>query len=149
MMGAMRSTRHLLTAAATAAVLALAGCGEDEPDVSAVDPTPPASSVTPTETEEPAPTTTEETPAGTVVEATIEGDSALPIAEQVELRTGETLTLVMESDRAGELHVHSTPEQVVEFPAGSNEYELSFDKPGTVDIEEHDTGVLLFRVLVS
>ena len=80
---------------------------------------------------------------------TIEGDSALPIAEQIEMRTGQALTLAVESDRAGELHVHSTPEQVVEFPAGSSEHALTFDKPGTVDIEEHDTGVLLFRILVS
>lgn len=142
----MRATRHLLTAAATVAVLALAGCGEDEPETTTA-PEPAPSSVSPSETE--SATEPEPDPGARVGAITIEGDSALPIAEQVEMGTGEALTLAIDSDRAGELHVHSTPEQVVEFPAGASEHVLTFDKPGTVDIEEHDTGVLLFRVLVS
>lgn len=145
----MRATRHLLTAAATVTVLALAGCGEDEPETTTA-PEPAPTSVSPSETEEsPTETAPEPEPPGPVVEITIEGDSALPIAEQVELGVGDTLTLMIDADRAGELHVHSTPEQLVEFTPASNKYEVIFDKPGTVDIEEHDTGVLLVRALVS
>lgn len=146
MMRAMK-TRTALASLAVVAGLALAGCGDDAEtadDTTTPTATPTSQSPSPSESEEPAPE-----PEGVVAEATIEGDSALPIAEQIELGKGETLTLRITSDRAGELHVHSTPEQVVEFEAGTKDYPLTFDKPGTVDIEEHDTGVLLFRVLVS
>ena len=145
----MRATRLLLTAAATVAALALAGCGDDEPTATPAAETTSASPTEEAESPEETASEPEPDPGGRVAAITIEGDSALPIAEQVEMQTGEALTLAVDSDRAGELHVHSTPEQVVEFPAGASEHALTFDKPGTVDIEEHDTGVLLFRVLVS
>lgn len=147
----MRTTRHLLIAVVTTAALTLAGCGNDEDTDPDATPDTATSSATPTTDEsveepgeEPAPE-----PAGPVVEITIDGDSVLPIAEQVEMSVDDTLTLMIDADRSGELHVHSTPEQTVEFSPASNKYEVLFDKPGTVDIEEHDTGVLLVRALVS
>ena len=145
----MRATRHILTAAAVVAVLTLSGCADDEPSATPAADTTGVSPTTEAESPEESASEPEPDPGGRVAAITIEGDSALPIAEQVEMGTGEALTLAVDSDRAGELHVHSSPEQVVEFPAGASEHVLTFDKPGTVDIEEHDTGVLLFRVLVS
>lgn len=142
----MRATRHLLTAAAVVAALGLTGCGDDDPAATTPEET---TAVTPTETaESPAETVSEPDPGARTVAVTIEGDSALPIAEQVEMRTGQALTIAVDSDRPGELHVHSSPEQVIDFPAGASEHALVFDKPGTVDIEEHESGVLLVRVLV-
>ena len=84
-----------------------------------------------------------------VVDVSIVGSDVTPVAQQVELGVGETLLLEVESDRAGELHVHSSPEQVVDFAAGSSELDLTFDKPGSVDIEEHQSGALIARVLVQ
>ena len=48
----------------------------------------------------------------------IDGPNVQPNAEEIELETGEKLMIEIQSDRAGELHVHSTPEQYVEFEAG-------------------------------
>lgn len=140
----MSSARTILTALTALAALSLSACGgEAEPSTAGGTPTPTQT----TPTDEGTPTPTEE--AGAVVKITIEGDTARPLAEQVDLERGETLTLRITSDRAGELHVHSTPEQVVDFEDGTVTRRLTLEQPGTVDIEEHDTGVILVRALVS
>jgi hypothetical protein len=45
--------------------------------------------------------------------------------------------------------VHSNPEQELAFRSGDNELRLTFDKPGQVDVEEHESGALILRVLVK
>ncbi|WP_231252727.1 hypothetical protein [Nocardioides furvisabuli] len=49
----------------------------------------------------------------------------------------------IQSDRAGELHVHSTPEQYVEFDAGRTSAQLVIETPGSVEVEEHDTSAVV------
>lgn len=142
--------RSLLALTATAALL-LGGCGEDEP---AATEEPAASGGSPSASESKEPKRTKETsppePVEEVaVDVSITGDDVTPVAQQVELGVGETLLLRVDSDRAGELHVHSSPEQFVNFAAGASELDLKFDKPGSVDIEEHDSGALIARVLVQ
>ena len=80
---------------------------------------------------------------------TIRGGSVEPLAQSLKAEVGETVTLGITSDRAGELHVHSTPEQYEEFGAGRSKVEMTFDKPGAVDVEEHESGALVLRVLVQ
>jgi hypothetical protein len=46
---------------------------------------------------------------------------------------------------AGEIHVHSTPEKHIEFPAGHSEVTLKIDQPGVVDVEDH----LLDKLIVQ
>ncbi len=70
----------------------------------------------------------------------IAGDEISPNAAELEVGVGDSITVSVESDRAGELHVHSTPEQYVEFGAGETAQELTFTTPGTVEVEDHDTG---------
>jgi spore coat protein U-like protein len=85
----------------------------------------------------------------TTVEVTIKGDSVEPVAKKVDIGVGGTITVKVDSDRAGELHVHSTPEQTLAFKAGTSSYDVTLDKPGTVDIEEHVSDTVLIRALVS
>jgi hypothetical protein len=73
------------------------------------------------------------------VEVRISGDSVTPNAEQLELARGEAMVFDISSDRAGELHIHSRPEQYVEFSEGRTRAEISIDTPGSVKVEEHDT----------
>jgi hypothetical protein len=159
-MGAMTTARSTLTALALAATVALAGCGDDEPETEPTStPTPSVTtsatpsatpSVTPTPTETPSKSATpsESAAAATSVEVTIEGDAVSPMAESVELEVGEPLVLDVTSDRAGELHVHSNPEQTFAVEPGSQTIEVVLDKPGQVDIEEHGSHALVLRVLV-
>src|SRR5687768_4891725 len=146
--------RRALVALAATATLALGGCGGEEPETDAGS----ASSAESTPTEQPSkaekPSRDKETspPAPVdevVVDVTIAGGEVTPVAQSVELGVGETLLLEVNSDRAGELHVHSSPEQVADFEAGASQLDFTFDKPGSVDIEEHESGALIVRVLVK
>jgi hypothetical protein len=147
----MRSWPALLAAAAL--TLALSSCGDDEVDPDGDDS--PTASSTPTPTPSPtASQTQEETPSpteepGQTVAITIEGDQITPRGERLEVDRDEVVTLEIASDRAGELHVHSKPEQYVEFEAGSSTHELVISAPGVVDVEDHETGYVIVQLEVQ
>ncbi|ROR91521.1 hypothetical protein [Nocardioides aurantiacus] len=86
--------------------------------------------------------------AGTVVAITIADGTASPQGKAMQVAIGERVTLRVESDAPGELHIHSTPEQELSFEAGTTEEELTFDRPGVVDVESHDLDQLLVRLEV-
>jgi hypothetical protein len=144
----MRSTTGALSAALLAVCL-LAGCGGDDSG-DASEPTPTATSTpsdTPTTTQSPTPSPTE--PAGVVIDATIRGDDIEPNGERVKVGLGEPVTINIDADRAGELHVHSTPEQELPYKVGKTTVELSFDTPGIIDVEDHVSDKLLVSLQVS
>ena len=117
--------RVALVATVVATLLTLAGCGsygaEDEPDGS-TDPN--------------------------RIELTFEGDDA-PATERVSVEPGEELELVIKSDEAGELHVHSEPEEVLEYAAGTTTVKLTIDQPGVVDVERHEPEALVLQLEVG
>jgi hypothetical protein len=144
--------RRTLVALSAATVLALAGCGGDDSEAQTLDTSDsPAASESPSTSESGKPKQSSESPAAdeVTVKVSIKGGDVTPVAQAVDLGVGETLVLAIDSDRGGELHVHSTPEQMVEFQSGASRHELTFDKPGSVDIEEHESGALIARVLVK
>lgn len=105
----------------------LAGCGEDEPT--------PGSNGTTTD--------------ANTIEVTFTGDSVSPNGERVEVEAGKPITLVVEADEPGAIHVHSTPEQEFEYDAGSSEIEFTIDEPGVVEVESHDLEVVIVQLEVS
>jgi hypothetical protein len=136
-----------LTALAATATLLLAGCGDDpEPEAT---PTPEASeSVTTSPSPQPSEPQESPEPSGASVHVTIAGDDVEPLGKTVEIAPGETVELHISSDRPGELHVHSSPEQEHTFSAGESVIDVKLDRPGQVDIEEHESEALIVRVLV-
>jgi hypothetical protein len=82
------------------------------------------------------------------VTVTREGDEFTPNGERVELGVDQTLVLTIDADEAGELHVHSTPEQEIEYDAGTSEHELTIDRPGVVEVESHEPDVVLLQLEV-
>ena len=103
------------------------------------------------ETGDPGPTTpdaSETTDSSPAVTLTREGDSFTPNGERVELEVGQTLTLTVTADEAGELHVHSTPEQEIAYDAGTSEHEITIDRPGVVEVESHDPDVVVLQLEV-
>ena len=90
------------------------------------------------------------TQVGDAVAVTItrEGDSFTPNGERVELAVDQTLVLTVESDEAGKIHVHSTPEQEITYDAGTSEHELVIDRPGVVEVESHEPDVVLLQLEV-
>ena len=70
-----------------------------------------------------------------------------PAGDRVYVKLGQPIRLVVDSDAADELHVHSTPEHEFEVPAGAHGkvYRFTLDKPGVVEVELHE----LDEVVVS
>jgi hypothetical protein len=131
---ALRVARSAVAPAlALVLALGLSSCGDDG---DAGDPGP----KTPDASE-----TTDSSPAVTL---TREGDSFTPNGERVELEVGQTLTLTVTADEAGELHVHSTPEQEIAYDAGTSEHEITIDRPGVVEVESHDPDVVVLQLEV-
>lgn len=87
--------------------------------------------------------------ATTDVDVTVDGDTISPTNQEVRVGVGGTVDLHVTSDRAGELHVHASPEQELAFGQGTTDLTVTLDKPGSVDVEEHETETLVLRILVS
>jgi hypothetical protein len=46
--------------------------------------------------------------------------------------------LIVEADQPGEIHVHSSPEQELEYDKGTTTLELDpIERPGVVEVESH------------
>ena len=144
-------TRAITVSLLVAAGLTLTACGDDTDATTESTPSPTTASATPSETasEEPETEEPEQEPEGTVVVVTIKGDRIEPNGASIKADLDEPVVLAITSDRPGELHVHSTPEQYVEFRKGSGEYELTFEQPGVVEVEDHDTGFVIAQLQVS
>lgn len=82
------------------------------------------------------------------VTVTREGDSFTPNGARVELGVDQTLVLSIDADEAGELHVHSTPEQEISYEEGTSEHEVTIDRPGVVEVESHDPDVIVMQLEV-
>ena len=113
--------------------LAVAGCGSDDSGDSGSGDTVTAkqdSSGTPT------------------VDVTFKGDTVDPQGAKVEVNAGEPLKLHITADQPGEIHVHSSPEQEIEYEAGTADKTLTIDQPGVVDVESHTLEKLIFQLEV-
>jgi hypothetical protein len=87
-------------------------------------------------------------PGGVVVDITFDGDTVTPNGERIDGKVGEPITLNIDADAPGELHVHSTPEQEIAYDAGTSTHEVTFDQPGIVDIESHHLEKVVVQVEV-
>ena len=97
---------------------------------------------------------TSDTPGGDAepvkVEVTFEGDTVTPNGERVEVETGQPIELEVTADAAGEIHVHSDPEQTLSYDAGTSTVEIEpIDKPGVVDVESHNLDKVIVQLEVS
>ena len=113
---------HIMTAAVLACALALTtACGSDA---------------------------TETTPAATVIEVTLADGQVTPAGDRVRAAAGEPITLRIDADVAGELHVHSVPESEIAFDAGTSEHEITIDQPGVVEVELHEPPLVVVQIEV-
>ena len=124
------SSRGLAALAALALPLSLVACGSDEPA---------ADSQTGSQTgSEP-----------TAVEIVVEDGTVTPKGDRIEVGVGEEVTFTVTSDAAGEVHVHSTPETSFSYEEGTTEETLTFERPGVVEVEAHDSAQLIVQLEVS
>jgi hypothetical protein len=83
------------------------------------------------------------------VDVTVEGLSVTPNGMRVEATVGEPVTVRVTADRAGELHVHASPEQTLPFDKGRTTVQITIDQPGVVDVEEHEADLVVLQLQVS
>ena len=86
---------------------------------------------------------------GTTVTITIKDGKVTPNGDRVKAKVGEPVTLKIDADTSGEIHVHSTPEQEIEFEKGTTTKKLTIDKPGIVDVEDHALEQVIVQLEVS
>jgi hypothetical protein len=129
-----RSVRALAALASVLLVLALAGCGSDvsggkdgsgDSVVAKKD-----ASGTPT------------------IDVTFKGEDVTPAGASVKVEAGKPLKLHITADKPGEIHVHSSPEQELEYEAGTTDKTLTIDQPGVVDVESHTLDKLILQLEV-
>jgi plastocyanin len=76
--------------------------------------------------------------AGTkTIDVTFDGDSVTPNGDRVDVGVGQKVDFVVKADEAGEIHVHSDPEQELKYKAGTTTLSITIDKPGIVEVESH------------
>ena len=121
--------RALAVLALVVSVTGLAGCGDD--DSSSADD---GSNELPTKT----------------IDVTFEGSDVTPNGDRVEVQVGQPVEFVVKADAEGEIHVHSDPEQEIEYPAGESTQTIEgIDKPGTVDVESHTLEKIVVQLEVQ
>lgn len=135
-----RSSVARCAAAATGLLLLLSGCGGSGGGAGHGDDAGAVVSATPT------PSSVH--PSGTVVRIKITSDSVDPDGSEVEATKGAPITFVINATEAGELHVHSSPEQHIAYPKGTSQISLTFKNPGIIDIESHALNKLIVQVEV-
>jgi multidrug efflux pump subunit AcrA (membrane-fusion protein) len=128
--------RAILAGLGAGLAILIAGCGGSSATEPAAGP-------------DPQPSTSQATPAAAPVEVTVEGATVTPNGKRVEAAVGEPVTVRVTSDRAGELHVHATPEQTLPFGNGRTTVQITIDQPGLVDVEEHEADLVVLQLQVS
>ena len=128
-----RSRLALVELIATLGML-VSGCGSDEPKGSEK-PKADKSSATADASAKAKPA--EKKPSGTTIDITFKGDTVDPNGVQKKVKAGQPITLHIVADKPGELHVHSSPEQQIEYDAGTSDKKLTIDRPGIVEVESH------------
>ncbi|MET0819558.1 MAG: hypothetical protein ABWY58_01215 [Aeromicrobium sp.] len=86
---------------------------------------------------------------GTLVEITIKDGKVTPRGERVDVKKGQKITLLVTSDAAEEIHVHSDPEHTYEVTAGGSiEKSFTIDTPGQVAVEAHHLDATIVQLVV-
>lgn len=145
-----RSLRSGLIGLIAAMGLMLTACGADEPNASDAPSTAESSATAePSATERPSATATPTQKAtGTTINITFKGDAVDPNGVEKKVKAGEPITLHIVADKPGELHIHSSPEQELEYPAGTTDKVITIDQPGVVEMESHNLDQLIVQLEV-
>jgi hypothetical protein len=83
------------------------------------------------------------------IAVTFSGDQVTPSGERIDVSVNQPIELDVTADKAGEIHVHSDPEQELQYGAGTTVIKVTpIDKPGVVDVESHSLDATIVQLEV-
>lgn len=128
--------------------LGVAGCGDDSDDAGDTETTTTASPDEPSDSgSEPSDAPDDD---AVVLDITIADGEVTPAGETVDAKVGQQIELRVDSDAEDELHVHSNPEHEFEVKAADGQdFTFTIEQPGQVEIETHETGVVVAELVVT
>jgi hypothetical protein len=85
----------------------------------------------------------------TSIHITIKDGKVTPHGDRVKAKVDKPITLHIDADAAGEIHVHSTPEQHIDFEKGTSTKKLTIKQPGIVDVEDHALDKVIVQLQVE
>jgi hypothetical protein len=140
--------KRLVVLLAAGAVL-LAGCGGGQSVTEQSAPTAAsASTVSPSDM-----SNQQSPPDRLVIDVTINGGEVNPANQRLETKVKTPIIVRVKSDKADELHVHSTPEHTYKIVPNPDQqyqqFQFTVDVPGKVDIELHQLGTTIATVQVQ
>lgn len=83
-----------------------------------------------------------------VVKITIEGGKVDPSGDRVDVGVDQPIDLEVTADEPGELHIHSEPEQQLEYGAGETTLKIAIGRPGVVAVESHELDQIVVQLEV-
>ena len=76
------------------------------------------------------------------------GEDTDPNGQKIDVSVGQRIELDVTADAPGEIHVHSDPEQELEYDEGSSTIAVDpIEVPGQVTVESHTLGKVLFTLV--
>ena len=153
------TARPLRYAAALALALSVTACGGSGEPPSSTSSTPSAASSSSSTTSGPPSATTpaktpttpppaKDTPAGRTVAITVTGKKVSPAPRTVDLEVGETLTLVVTSDRDDEIHAHGFEVEGRLRAGQPSTITVTGSRPGLYEVETHEPPLRLLMIAV-
>jgi ABC-type glycerol-3-phosphate transport system substrate-binding protein len=164
----MRSTLTRGTATAllpALAMLVLAGCGNESDSGASASDTPsstPAPTATPTDL--PTMTATPGKPntsspsntadpsgeqADVTINVTVANGKVNPSGTSIKVKAGQTVLVTAVSDAADEVHIHGYNKELPLTPGKPASVKFTADMKGTFEIETHESGKLIAKLVVS
>jgi len=163
----MRSTLTRGTATAllpALAMLVLAGCGNESDSGASPSNSPSATAPSSTPTDLPTITPTPGKPntsspsntadpsgeqADVTVNVTVANGKVNPSGSTIKVKAGQTVLVTAVSDAADEVHIHGYDKELSLTPGKTASVKFTADMKGTFEIETHESGKLVAKLVVS
>ncbi len=163
----MRSTLTRGTATAllpALAMLVLAGCGNESDSGASPSTTPSATTPSSSPTDVPTMTPTPGKPntsspsntadpsgeqADVTVNVTVANGKVNPSGTTIKLKAGQTVLVKSVSDAPEELHIHGYDKEIALTPGKPGSVKFTANMKGTFEIETHESGKLVAKLVVS
>lgn len=132
--------RITLTALALSATLALAACASEGTSAA---PEPSVGGATSSASSSGTPSGSASTAPAKVIDITVKDGKVTPNGETITVPVGKPIELRVTADSSGELHIHTTPAQGLDYTPGTHSITITIPRPSVVETELEETGTLV------